>query len=499
MHKLRISILLAGVALIALSAPVDAAAAKKAAPPPLPDPRIGVLEQQLRDVELQLAEIKGSQGASDNSAAVVDLKRSTSSQYVDLNKRLDAQTRVGLDNSRLTVASADGAFSLSLRALVQFDEGYFAQGRNPASVDLNSGTNFRRAQLGFQGVAFRDWSYNFLYDFGGYGVENRGYIYNAYIEYDGLKPFFFRIGAYTPFEGQEDQTSSGELFFPERAASVDVARNLAGAPSREAASIYAQGDTYFASISYTGKKSGDGTTTGAAVGTFDAQQSLIGRAAYLAVSTPEAKWLVEGHITDVLKLSDPTPSTAPVANVIRFSNGPEVAVDASKTVDTGNVDAKGVREFGFETAGTYDRFYGQGGWFRYEIDRRTAVPNPHFSGWYAFLTYSLTGEQHPYDPATASFRNLRPANPLGTPGGWGAWEVAARYSVVDLDYLPFSTAATGGIAGGKQDVWTVGLNWYPNNIIKFQLNYDNLKVNHVNAPANDISADAVVLRSQIAL
>ena len=84
----------------------------------------------------------------------------------------------------------------------------------------------------------------------------------------------------------------------------------------------------------------------------------------MAVATPEAKWLVEGHITDVLKLTDPTPSTAPVANVIRFSNGPEVAVDASKTVDTGNIDAKGVREFGFETAGTYDRFYGQGGWFR---------------------------------------------------------------------------------------------------------------------------------------
>ena len=341
MHKLRISILLAGAALIALSAPVDAAAAKKAAPPPPPDPRIGVLEQQLRDVQLQLAEIKGSQGQNDNSAAVVDLKRSTSSQYVDLNKRLDAQTKVGLDNGRLTVASADGAFSLSLRALVQFDEGYFAQGRNPASVDLNSGTNFRRAQFGFQGVAFRDWSYNFIYDFGGYGVENRGYIYNAYIQYDGLKPFGFRIGAYTPSEGQEDQTSSGELFFPERAASVDVARNLAGAPSREAASIYAQGDNYLVSLSYTGKKSGDGTTTGAAVGTFDAQQALIGRAAWLAVATPEAKWLVEGHITDVLKLADPTPSTAPAANVIRFSNGPEVAVDASKTVDTGNIDAKG--------------------------------------------------------------------------------------------------------------------------------------------------------------
>jgi phosphate-selective porin OprO/OprP len=498
MHKARISILLAGAALIALSPPSLAAAKKQSAPPPA-DPRIGLLEQQLRDLQQQLAEIKGTQNTTDYSAAVVDLKRSTSDQYVDINNRLDAQTKIGLDNSRLTVTSANGAFSLSLRALVQFDVGYFAQGKNPPGVDLNSGTNFRRAQLGFQGIAFRDWSYSFLYDFGGYGAENRGYIYNAFIEYDGLKPFFFRIGAYTPPEGQEDQTGSGDLFFPERPAAVDVARNIAGAPSREAATIGVQDDRYFASLSYTGKKTTDNTSTGAAVGTFDAQQALIGRAAYLALATPEAKWLVEGHITDVLKLADPTASTAPVATAIRFSNGPEVGVDASKTVDTGNIDAKEAREFGFETAGTYDRLYGQGGWFRYEVDRRTAVPNPHFSGWYAFLTYSLTGEQHPYDPTTASFRNLRPTNPLGTPGGWGAWEVTARYSDIDLNFQPFATAAAGGIAGGKQDVWSLGLNWYPNNIIKFQLNYDNIKVDHINAPATDISADAVVLRSQIAL
>jgi phosphate-selective porin OprO and OprP len=496
MHIARISILLA--ATIALAAPSLAAERKRPAPPPA-DPRIGALEQQLRDVQQQLAEIKKTQADNDHSAALVDLKRSTSDQYADINNQLAAQNKVGLDNARLTVTSPNGAFSLSLRALVQFDVGYFAQGRNPPGVDLNSGTNFRRAQLGFQGTAFRDWSYNFLYDFGGYGAENRGYIYNAYIEYDGLKPVFFRIGAYTPPEGQEDQTGSGDLFFPERAASVDVARNLAGAPSREAASIYAQGDSYLVSLSYTGKKTTDNTSTGAAVGTFDAQQSLIGRAAYLAVATPEAKWLVEGHITEVLKLADPTASTAPVANVIRFSNGPEVAVDASKTVDTGNIDAKGVREFGFETAGTYDRFYGQGGWFRYEVERRTAVPSPHFNGWYAFLTYSLTGEQHAYDPTTASFRNLRPTKPLGSPGGWGAWEVTARYSDIDLDFQPFATAAAGGIAGGKQDVWTLGLNWYPNAVIKFQLNYDNIKVGHINAPATDISADAVVLRSQIAL
>src|SRR5450432_1763010 len=207
MRQVRISSLLAGAVLIALSAPAFAAA-KKPAPPPSPDPRIGVLEQQLRDVQQQLAEIKGSQGQNDYSAAVVDLKRSTSDQYVDINNQLAAQTKVSLPNGRLSFASADGAFTLTLRSLIQFDYGYFAQGRNPAAVDLNSGSNFRRAQFGFVGTAWRDWSYNFTYDFGGNGVEKNGYIYYAYLQYDGFKPFGFRIGALAPPDGIEDSTGS---------------------------------------------------------------------------------------------------------------------------------------------------------------------------------------------------------------------------------------------------------------------------------------------------
>ena len=490
MYKLFASGLLAGTALIALAAPAYAAAANKSPPPP--DPRIGVLEQQLRDVQQQLAEIKGSQGQNDYNAAVVDLKRSTSDQYVDINKRIDAQTRVGLDNGRLSFASADGAFTLSLRSLIQFDAGYFAQGRNPAGVDLNSGTNFRRAQFGFVGTAWRDWSYNFTYDFGGNGTEKNGYIYYAYLKYDGFKPFGFRIGALAPPDGIEDSTGSGDLLFLERPSVADVSRNIAGAPGREGAMLFAQGDNYLFSLAYTGKKSTDALT-------FDAQQALVGRASWLAVSSPDLKWLVDGHVSHVLKVADPTASTTTTLNTISLGNGPELAIDGTKTVNTGNIDAKRVTEFGFETAATYAGLYGQGGWFHYDIERRTAVPNPDFSGWYALLTYSLTGEEHAYDPTTASFRGLRPAHPLGTPGGWGAWEVKARYSDIDLDFLPFNTAATGGIPGGRQDVWTVGLNWYPTNGLRFALDYDNISVNHVNAPGNDISASAIALRTQVSL
>ncbi|HVW75893.1 MAG TPA: porin [Rhizomicrobium sp.] len=487
----RTSILLAGAAVIALSASAEAAE-KKAPPVVAPsDPRIPVLEQELRDVQAQLAQIKGAQAENDSSAAVADLKRSTSAHYVDINNRLDAQTRTSLDNGRLSFASADGNFTFALRSLVQFDYGYFGQGRNPASVDLNSGSNFRRAQFGFTGTAWKDWSYNFTYDFGGGGVEKNGYIYYAYLQYDGLAPFHVRGGAIAPFEGIEDATGSGDLLFLERPSSADIARNVAGSPGREGIDVFVQSDNYLLSVAYTGKKTTDAAT-------FDAQQAVVARASWLAVNQTDIKWLLDGHVSHVFKVADAAANTN-ASNNFSFSNGPELTVDATKTVNTGNIDANRVTEFGFETAAEYAGLYGQGGWFHYDITRRTALPDPDFSGWYALLTYSITGEEQAYDPTTASFRGLRPAKPLGSPGGWGALELKARYSNIDLDYRPFLAAASGGVTGGVQNVWTVGLNWYPTNGIRFAIDYDNIQVNHVNAPASDISANAIAARAQISL
>jgi phosphate-selective porin OprO/OprP len=110
----------------------------------------------------------------------------------------------------------------------------------------------------------------------------------------------------------------------------------------------------------------------------------------------------------------------------------------------------------------------------------------------------LTGEARAYDPGAASFRGLKPAHPLGK-DGFGAWEVAARYSNIDLAFDPFAGAAAGAVTGGQQNIWTLGLNWYPTAGLRFMLDYDNIQVNHVEAPAGDISAGAVALRSQISL
>ena len=125
--------------------------------------------------------------------------------------------KVTINNGRPTITGDD--FSLSLRALVQYDSAYYGQGQLPAGTDFSSGNNFRRARFGFEGTAFKDWSYQFIYDFGGSGVE-ASTISSAYVQYNGLAPVHLRLGAFPPSESFDDTTSASDLSVP-RARAAD--------------------------------------------------------------------------------------------------------------------------------------------------------------------------------------------------------------------------------------------------------------------------------------
>ena len=59
--------------------------------------------------------------------------------------------------------------------------------------------------------------------------------------------------------------------------------------------------------------------------------------------------------------------------------------------------------------------------------------NPHFLGWYVMASWCLTGESRPYDRTLGVFGAIAPEQPFSfRHGGRGAWEVAARYSCMDL-------------------------------------------------------------------
>jgi phosphate-selective porin OprO and OprP len=128
------------------------------------------------------------------------------------------------------------------------------------------------------------------------------------------------------------------------------------------------------------------------------------------------------------------------------------------------------------------------------------LPNLKFNGGYAEASVVLTGETHPYIPADAAYGGIIPANPFSLwGGGWGAWELAGRASTMNLnDQL----GTTIGVAGGRQTIYTAGLNWYVNGNIRFMFDYLHGNIAKQISPTNagDAGAkfDAFAMRTQVA-
>jgi len=93
-------------------------------------------------------------------------------------------------------------------------------------------------------------------------------------------------------------------------------------------------------------------------------------------------------------------------------------------------------------------------------------PMATFEGLYATVGYFLTGEHRPYDRKSGTIERVVPFHnfaPWKDECGWGAWEVASRFSHIDLN--------SENIRGGRMNDYTAGLNWYLTPYWKIQLNY----------------------------
>jgi len=495
-------LLLAGVAAAALAAPTFAADTK--ADPR--DARINALEQKLDALIGELKTLKQEQ-AEDNADKealqnqVIDLKRAQNASYADVQAQRSGDVKVSLANARPTFTTADGAFSLSIRSLLQYDAAYYSQDNRAASgTDLSSGSVFRRARIGLQGKAFGDWSYSFLYDFGGSGIEGPG-LSDAYIQYDRIPWLKIRTGAFPTPGGIEDQTSAGDLIFLERAAPTDLARSIGGSDGRKNfLGLISYGNDYYASLAWTGARAFDPVS-------FDSQQALVGRAAYRVYKNADTNVVLSGTGTYVFRL----PQTAVgnnSASPINLQVRPENVVDGTRLISTGNIDTNKFSVWGVEAAANWKNLYAQAGYFGYHADRRTGtLPNPTFDGWYAQATWVLTGEPRRYNTETATWQSPRAAKPFSLKNGdLGAWELAARYSKLDLNFneglVGFNTLATAGaIRGGKEEGYTVGINWYPNSAIRFLFDYQHEEVDRIGttAPFRQIGQNVDILTARAQL
>jgi phosphate-selective porin OprO/OprP len=384
-------------------------------------------------------------------------------------------------SNRPGICSADGANCIELTSRTHLDFGDYLNvtPQSPSGPhSLTSGINARRARIGVLGKFFEDWYTSLVYDFGGSsdsgaaGINASG-IQSAFIGYGGLRPFTFEVGYLDVPLTLEEATSSNDLIFLERGAAGNIANNLLGG-DRAAFSARYNDNRYWAGVYLAGPLAGARHS-----GSNGQQLGVVGRTAYQVLQTADYSLHVGADIGRIFQPRANGSSSTSIDKTVTLSDRPELRVDPTTFLTTGAIPADDATIFTAELAGGYGRLFGQAEYNHFIVDQSAAGaglrPTLDFDGGYVLATWSLTGEQRKYIPAIGAYSAITPAHPFSiSTGGWGAFELAARYSIIDLDsnVTPgIPQATTGGVFGGTQKNITLGLNWFPNSNLRFALNY----------------------------
>jgi len=407
--------------------------------------------------------------------------------------------RVSMTYARPTIISADGQSSISVRSVVQLDAahhdqdadrgatdfrrgsvGATANRETAAARDLSDGTYFRRARLGVEGNLTRDFTYRLLAEFGGSGTEGPTRINDFWLGYTGFAPFTVQVGAFSPPANMDDSIGVESSLFIERASPAELSRTLGGADGRIGLGLRGNGARWMSALTLTTRTVNDAEV-------FDSQLAAVGRFSTLLATAPDYNVHVGLNGTYVFQPPDQgSTATAGQRHVLRLRDRPEIRVDSTRLIDTGSIDTESAYVYGLEAGANWKNWYLQAETFRWGIERAAAtaaLPDPSFDGFYVQGSWILTGETRRYDTASGAFQAPRPFIPFSSAGGFGAWELALRYSHLDLDFhsgLAGSAATADAVRGGVQNIWTFGVNWYVNANVKLMLDWLHVDVDRLN-------------------
>jgi phosphate-selective porin OprO/OprP len=495
---------------------------------------IALLKKQLRLMEEKLDRLQKQTAANTAAAAKVNAKAGANAKVsvVDPNAPVPVKAPaapldavVHMPNNQPTICTTDEQNCIALTGRLDFDAGGYDYRPNTANTTpqrLDNGVNARRARIGVLGKFLGDWNYVLFYDFAGSsdgfaGTASAGGtkvdflpggglsgLERAYLSYTGLKPFGGQLaieGGYmkVPYALGES-TSSLDTLFLERASS-EVAVNIAAGNRRSAFGARWYNDIFWAGAYATGP------TTGAIHSASSTNPN--GSTEQLGATARVAGQVISGndyslHLgADAEFLIKPPHNLVDNSFTLTLSDRPELRIDPTEIITTDAMSGVSAAQvYSVEAAATYGPFFFQGEYFWYNVARNNlpGLPGLKFNGGYAEASLVLTGESHPYIPASATYGRIIPANPFSLwGGGWGAWEIAGRVSTMNLnDQLQ----TTNGVAGGQQTIYTAGLNWYVNGNIRFMFNYLHGNVAKQVSPTNSGNAgarfDAFAMRTQVA-
>ncbi|MDX1502858.1 MAG: porin [Thermoanaerobaculia bacterium] len=305
---------------------------------------------------------------------------------------------------------------------------------------LDNGAYFRRARLFFEGTIYERVTFKAQYDFAGGDADFKDVYMGLLADWGEL-----RVGHYKEYFSLEELTSSKYLAFLERPLPV-----VAFVPSRNTG------------VGAHGKR---GDTLNWGVGVFyeaddfgrsvDGDRlNLTGRLAYRPIYEEKGKRLL--HVGFNL-----TNKEVEDGGTLRFRSRPGLGT-GPHPVETGGLPADGALISGLEVAGVQGRFWYAGEYVRADVDSPT-LGDPSLDGAYVDAGWYLTrGDYRRFKTSSGTFDRQKPSDPWLRDGGRGAWEVALRFSTLDLD--------DGLVSGGQSDTILVALNWYPNPATRLMLN-----------------------------
>ena len=344
---------------------------------------------------------------------------------------------------------------------------------NTESSKFASGASIRRANLFFNGDLGHDLGYYVRLDFArntdGGADYDRVRVQKAALKYH-YNDVKFAIGQiYVPF-GMEWSTSGSDGLFMERSlASNLMNRNYFGVSAKT------HGDMWTVSGAVVQK------AFGGSVGRDDTEATdqndkygLLARVTFANVDGDNAY-----HLGLNGKYKSLNVDSAGVANVTTWTAGPELRSRQSATgilTTGGSAATTKYNNMGIELAGKWGAFHAQAEYFRLKA-KYDGADSQSYKGWYLQGGWLWTGESRPYNFEKGVFEK-----PVAN-DSCGAWELAVRYSRLNLENDAV-TASTATADTGKANALTFGVNWYLNNHVTFQANYNQTKFKFKNATDN---------------
>jgi phosphate-selective porin OprO/OprP len=383
--------------------------------------------------------------------------------------------------SGLRFESEDKDFSLFVGGRFQFDTVGYATTRDirsniPGTNALEDGVSFRRMRLDMGGTIYTNIDFYAQVDFANGLILTNGttrtgnnatYPTDMWVTFKDL-PLVgnIRVGNQKMLYSFEHLTSSRFLTFLERSLGFDAfaeGQNNGFEPGITAFDNYADKRGTWGVGLFKNTRSPFGWNVGAN------ELEVNGRVTYLPVYEDGGCFLV--HVGLGAATKDLDDGQARFRARLDARNSPSAL--SPLIADTGNFNGRNQQILVPEFAMVKGPFSLQAEYYASwvnDVDLGTAAaPNPKgtvfFQSAYAEAAFFLTGEHREYNREAGTFGRVVPKERLSwTRSGFtgcGAWQVAARYSYLNLS----------GANGNVVHDMTLGLNWFMNPNMKVQWNY----------------------------